>query len=104
MGKGNSANAALIARKPEYLALLRHEVTAERVKKYFAKRVDGIVERFDMPGIGAMNFVMQSALGGGGMASLHSDPLAKTFGQILLLMKVDVPEAWNLHEKPLAKL
>jgi len=95
--KGNMANAALIARKPEYLPLLRHQVTPERVKRYFARRVEGHCERFDLPGIGAMNFVMEAALGGGGMCSLHSDPLAKTFGQILLLMKVEVPASWNLQ-------
>lgn len=93
--KGNMANVGLIARRPEYLPILRHQVTAERVKSYFSKRVEGDCERFDLPGIGGMNFVMQAALGGGGMCSLHSDPLAKTFGQILLLMKVEVPASWT---------
>ncbi|CAK9021473.1 unnamed protein product [Durusdinium trenchii] len=106
--KGNMANVGLIARKPEYLPILRHQVTTERVKAYFSRRVEGDCQRFDLPGIGAMNFVMEAALGGGGMCSLHSDPLAKTFGQILLLMKVDVPAAWKLHEQgpvgPLARL
>lgn len=94
--KGNLANVGLVARRREYLPLLRHLITADRVKAYFSKRVRGKVERFEMPGIGAMNFLLHDCLGGGGMASLHSDPLAKTFGQVLLLMKVDVPKAWGL--------
>lgn len=51
-----------------------------------------------------MNFVMQAALGGGGMCSLDSDPLAKTFGQMLLLMTVHVPSSWALPEAPKARL
>lgn len=102
--KGDKANVALIARKPEYLPLLRHHVTAERVKEYFSARCKGAVERFDMPGIGAMNFLLHEALGGGGMASLRSDPLAKTFGQALLLMEVEVPTSWNIEDTPTAKL
>merc|ERR1719401_1589829 len=94
--KGNLANIALIARKPEYLPLLRHAVTEERVRQYFSKRVGGQVVRYDMPGINGMNFLCHDALGGGGMATLHSDPLAKTFGQVLLLMQVDVPKSWGL--------
>jgi len=102
--KGNLANVALIARKPEYLPLLRHAVTADRVKQYFRKRINGEVVRYDMPGIGGMNFLCHEALGGGGMATLHSDPLAKTFGQVLLLMHVDVPKAWGLGPASRAKL
>jgi hypothetical protein len=102
--KGDKANVAVIARKPEYLPLIRHYVTAERVKEYFSKRCKGKVERFDMPGIGAMNFLMHEALGGGGMSTLHADALAKTFGQVLLLMPIEVPRAWGLGPSPRAKL
>merc|ERR1712039_1120521 len=102
--KGDKANVAIISRKPEYLPLLRHQVTAARVKAYFSRRVKGKVERFDMPGIGAMNFLLHEALGGGGMSTLHSDPLAKTFGQVLLLMEVHVPTAWGLQAGPQSKL
>jgi len=101
--KGDKANVALIARKPEFLPLLRDQVTVERVKRFFSSRVKGKVERFDMPGIGGMNFLLHEALGGGGMSTLHSDPLAKTFGQVLLLMEVDVPAAWGLRT-PLSRL
>jgi len=89
--KGNDANIGVIARRPEYLPLLRAELTAERVKAHFAHLVEGEVERFDLPGTGAMNFLMHAALGGGGTASLRSDPLGKAYAQILLDMPVRVP-------------
>ena len=90
--KGNDANIGVIARQARYLPLLRAELTAERVKAHFAHLVEGEVERFDLPGIGAMNFLLHSALGGGGTASLRSDPLGKAYAQILLDMPVRVPK------------
>nr|MBC8239194.1 hypothetical protein [Alphaproteobacteria bacterium] len=54
----------------------------------------GAVERFDLPGIGGMNFVLHEALGGGGMASLNTDNLAKAYAQVLLSMEVEVPAGW----------
>ena len=92
--KGDSANIGVIARRPEFIALIGEEVTAERVKAYFAHLVKGTVERFDVPGIGAFNFLLTQALGGGGMASLRNDPLGKGFAQILLDFPVPTPEAW----------
>lgn len=64
------------------------------MKDYFAHLVEGTVERFDVPGIGAFNFLLTQALGGGGMASLRNDPLGKGFAQILLDLPVPTPEAW----------
>ena len=92
--KGDSANIGVIARRPEFIALIREEVTPARVKDYFAHLVEGTVERFDVPGIGAFNFLLTQALGGGGMASLRNDPLGKGFAQILLDLPVPTPEAW----------
>ena len=89
--KGNDANIGVIARRAEYLPLLRQQLTAERVKSYLAHLVEGEVERFDLPGIHAVNFLLHQALGGGGTSSLRSDPLAKSFAQILLDMPVRVP-------------
>jgi hypothetical protein len=54
----------------------------------------GGVTRFDLPGIGGMNFLLTRTLGGGGMASLHTDNLAKAFAQVLLSMEIEVPKAW----------
>ncbi|HZD24737.1 MAG TPA: acyclic terpene utilization AtuA family protein [Alphaproteobacteria bacterium] len=92
--KGNTANIGLIARRPEYLPLLRQQVTAERVKAYFAHHHPSRVERYDLPGIGGMNFMLYDALGGGGMTSLHTDNLAKAYCQVLMSMEIDVPVTW----------
>jgi len=92
--KGDAANIGLIARRPEYLPLLRHAVTVERVRMFFQPDCKGHVERFDLPGICAMNFLLHNTLGGGGSSSLHADPLAKTYGQRLLEMEVEAPLEW----------
>jgi hypothetical protein len=92
--KGNAANIAIISRREEYLPLLRREITAERMLAHFAGLVDGPCTRFEVPGLNAMNFLMQNALGGGGMASSRIDPQGKAFGQMALEMQVCVPQAW----------
>lgn len=89
--KGDTSNIGLIARRPEWLPLVRAEVTPERVGAYLAHLVDGPVTRYELPGIHALNFVCERALGGGGMASLRNDPLGKGMAQILLSMPVRVP-------------
>ena len=73
--------------------MLRQQVTEERVKDYLSHLVQGRVTRYELPGIDALNFVCEQALGGGGMASLRYDPLGKSMAQILLTMLVRVPEA-----------
>ncbi|QIL79211.1 DUF1446 domain-containing protein [Diaphorobacter sp. HDW4A] len=90
--KGDDANIGLMARAPQWLALLREQVTAERVQDYFAHLIVGPVTRYDLPGIGAVNFVLRQALGGGGSCSLRSDPLGKCYAQMLLDMEIDCPE------------
>ena len=90
--KGDTANVGLIARKAEYLPLLRAQVTPEAVKKHFAHVCRGDVRRFDLPGLNGMNFLLIEALGGGGMASLHTDNLAKAYAQVLLTMEIAVPQ------------
>lgn len=91
--KGDVANIGVIARRPEFLPILRRELTAERVRTYFDHLVRGRVERFELPGIGAFNFVLDGALGGGGMASLRTDPLGKGMAQMLLDIDIPVPAA-----------
>ena len=91
--KGDSANIGVIARRPEFLPLLRAQLTSAAVKQYFSHLVQGEVERFEVPGIQALNFLLHQALGGGGMASLRVDPLAKGYAQMLLDFPVAVPEA-----------
>jgi hypothetical protein len=89
--KGDSSNVGLIARKPEYLPWLQGQATAEAVRGYLAHLVTGKVSRFALPGIGAVNLVLEGALGGGGMASLRNDPLGKGMAQIVLNMPIKIP-------------
>lgn len=91
--KGDIANIGVIARKPEYLPYIRAALSEERVKDYFAHVCAGAVERFELPGIHALNFVLHESLGGGGIASVRIDPQAKGYGQILLDIGVPVPSA-----------
>jgi hypothetical protein len=90
--KGDISNIGVIARTPALLPILRAELTAERVAEYLAHLVKGPVTRYDLPGLDAMNFVCEQALGGGGMASLRNDPLGKGMAQILLSMPVRVAQ------------
>jgi hypothetical protein len=91
--KGNNANIGIIARRVEDLPLLSAWLTVERVAAHFAHRAPSRVERFDLPGLNAINFVLHDVLGGGGMASLHTDNLAKAYAQVLLAMEVPAPPA-----------
>jgi hypothetical protein len=93
--KGDHSNIGVIARRPEWLPWLRGQLTAERVKEWLGHLVRGQVERFDLPGLHAMNFLCTEALDGGGMASLRNDPLGKGMAQILLAMPVAVPPGWR---------
>jgi len=89
--KGDSANIAIIARDPAYVGVIRREVTAERMLAHFAHLIDGPARRFEAPGVDAFNFLLQNALGGGGMASLRIDPQGKAYGQMALEMMIRVP-------------
>ncbi len=90
--KGDTANIGLIALKPEYYPLLVEKVTAERVKEHFAGICKGKVERFELPNLGALNFLLHEALGGGGTITLKHDAQGKTLSTALLRMEIDVPE------------
>ncbi|MDR3468595.1 MAG: DUF1446 domain-containing protein [Xanthobacteraceae bacterium] len=91
--KGDDENIGVIARHPQWLPYLRQQMTTEAVRQYFSHLVAGAVERFEVPGLHALNFVLHAALGGGGVSSLRSDPLGKSFGQMLLDFPVRVPAA-----------
>ncbi len=91
--KGNDANIGIIARRPEFLPVIRRELTVERVQEYFGHLLEGSVERYDLPGIHAVNFVLHDVLGGGGIASLRQDPQGKAYAQMLLDMPIRVPES-----------
>jgi hypothetical protein len=97
--KGDSANIGVIARDRDFLPLLRERLTAERVRRWFAHTCRGTVNRYELPGLAAFNFLLTRTLGGGGTSSLHLDTQAKTYAQQLLAMPIQVPEAWidRLH-------
>jgi hypothetical protein len=89
--KGNDANVGVIARRAEYLPWLWRTLTTETVAARFRHLLEGPVERFFLPGPGAINFVLHDVLGGGGVASLRNDPQGKAFAQILLATPIPVP-------------
>jgi len=91
--KGDTANVGLIALDPKDYPLLVREVTAERVKAFFGDMVKGDVERFELPNLNALNFLLHGALGGGGTLSLMTDAQGKTFSTALLRMYIDVDDS-----------
>lgn len=91
--KGDTANVGLIALKDEYYPLLVREVTADAVKKHFGEIVKGGVERFELPNLKALNFLLHESLGGGGTLSLMTDAQGKTFSTALLRMSIEVSDA-----------
>ncbi len=90
--KGDTANVGLIALQEDYYPLLVREVTAARVKEHFRGICKGDVERFELPNLGALNFLLHHSLGGGGTLSLMTDAQGKTFSTALLRMEIDVSE------------
>src|SRR6267143_6889077 len=90
--KGDSANVGLIALQDEYYPILVREVTADRVKQHFAGICKGPVERFELPNLGALNFLLHESLGGGGTLSLMTDAQGKTFSTALLRMEIEITD------------
>lgn len=92
--KGDTVNIGVIAKDPAHYDLLVEELTADRVEAHFGDMVKGGVERFELPNLGALNFLLHNALGGGGTVSLMTDAQGKTFSTALLRIELDIP-----HEK-----
>jgi hypothetical protein len=88
--KGDTCNIGVIARDERDYPVLVREVTAERVNRHFGDLVRGEVERFELPNLGALNFLLHGALGGGGTVSLRTDAQGKTFGAALLAMEIEL--------------
>ncbi len=91
--KGDTANVGVIALREEIYPVLVREVTVERVRQHFGPMVKGAVERFELPNLGALNFLLHESLGGGGTLSLMTDAQGKTFSTALLRMKIDLTDA-----------
>ena len=102
--KGDTANVGLIALRPEWYDIIARHVTRERVAEHFRGMIEGGVERFDLPNLNALNFLLHGALDGGGTLSLKTDAQGKVYSTALLRMTIDVPdnEAKRL-ELPVAK-
>jgi len=90
--KGDTVNIGIIARREEWYELLTSALSAERVRAYLEPLGIGDVERFELPNLGALNFLVHHALGGGGAVALKLDAQGKTFAQALLHMPLDVPD------------
>ena len=91
--KGDTANVGLIALHDEFYPLLAREVTAARVKEHFQGICKGEVERFELPNLGALNFLLHESLGGGGTLSLMTDAQGKTFSTALLRMQIEIDDS-----------
>ena len=90
--KGDTANIGVIALAPKYYPLLVRELTVERVAEHFRGMITGGVERFELPNLNALNFLLHGALGGGGTISLRTDAQGKTLSTALLRMEIEVGE------------
>ena len=90
--KGDTANVGVIALRTAWYPLLARELTRERVATHFQGMITGDVERFELPNLDALNFLLHGALGGGGTLSLKTDAQGKVFSTALLRMVLDVPE------------
>jgi hypothetical protein len=90
--KNDICNIGLMARKPQYYAILKEKVTADLVKSHFGPLIKGKVERFEWEAIEALNFVCHQALDGGGSRSLRMDTLGKNFSSHLLALEIEIAE------------
>lgn len=91
--KGDTANVGVIALRPEWYDFLARELTIERVARHFEGMITGPVERFELPNLRALNFLLHGALDGGGTLSLKTDAQGKVFSTALLRLVLDVPDA-----------
>ncbi|MEX1062298.1 MAG: hypothetical protein WEC12_01735 [Balneolaceae bacterium] len=90
--KGNSSNIGVIARHPDIYPFLRENLTPEVVKEHMKHICKGTVERYELPNVAALNFVLNNSLDGGGTVSLKLDAQGKTHASTLLKMELDVPD------------
>jgi len=91
--KGDTANVGIIALKDEFYPILVREVTAARVKQHFGEMVKGNVERFELPNLSALNFLLHESLGGGGTLSLMTDAQGKTLSTALLRLNIEIQDS-----------
>lgn len=97
--KGDTANIGLIARKAEHYPVLVRQVTAARVARHFRGMITGKVERFELPNLRALNFLLHGALDGGGTISLKTDAQGKVFSTALLRLEIDLDKTRRSKRK-----
>lgn len=90
--KGDAGNVGVIAREERYYPVLLEQLTVERVKRHFEGICFGPVERFELPNLGALNFILHNTLGGGGTVSLKNDAQGKTLSSAMLRMEIEIEE------------
>ena len=90
--KGDTANVGVIASRPEWYPVLADRLTLDVVREHFRGMIDGDVERFELPNIGAVNFLLHGALDGGGTLSLKTDAQGKVYSTAMLRLTLDVPD------------
>ncbi len=90
--KGDTANVGVIALRPEFYPVLVEQLTTDRVKEHFRGICEGAVERYELPNLHALNFLLHNALGGGGTVSLKTDAQGKTFSSALLRMEIELDD------------
>jgi hypothetical protein len=91
--KGDTANVGVIALEPKWYPVLAKYLTQERVAQHFAGTITGGVDRYELPNLGALNFLLHGALDGGGTLSLKTDAQGKVFSTALLRLVLDIPDA-----------
>jgi hypothetical protein len=94
--KGDSSNVGLLANTPAVYEIIKTQLTPAKVKAHFRDVVKGEVERYELPNLLGLNFILHDSLGGGGSESLKNDAQGKTHGQALLLMEIEVPDDLEL--------
>jgi hypothetical protein len=98
--KGDTANVGVIALRPEFYPVLVEQLTAERVREHFRGICHGEVERFELPNLHALNFLLHESLGGGGTVSLKTDAQGKTLSTAMLRMEIDIPDELAALARP----
>lgn len=100
--KGDGSNVGVLAYDDRGYEILKAWLTPERIKAHFGEIVKGRVDRYDLPNLRGLNFILHDSLGGGGSASLKTDAQGKTHGMALLRMLIEVPDDYELKTVGLA--
>jgi hypothetical protein len=96
--KGDGSNVGVVAYSPQGYEIIKQQLTPDRVKKHFSEICFGKVDRYEAPNLLALNFILHDSLGGGGSESLKTDAQGKTHGLGMLMMEIEVPDDFAIHD------